>query len=116
MARIKRGKTHLRKRKRILKLAKGYKWGRKSKIRLAKTAVIKAGVYAFRDRRVKKRESRKLWQIQINAATRQHNLSYSRFINQLKKAKIEIDRKILANLAIEEPKIFSQIVKEVSSK
>ncbi len=113
MPRVKRGKTHLRKRKRLYQQAKGYKWGRKKTIRLAKTAVIKAGVYAYRDRRNKKRFNRGLWQITINAAVRPQGLSYSKFINLLKKNKIELDRKVLAELAIKQPKVFEAIVKEI---
>lgn len=114
--RVKRGKAHLKHRKHILKEAKGYKWGRKKKIKLAKTAIRKAGVYAYRDRRRKKREFRQLWQIQINAGCREHNLSYSKFIAALKNKKIELDRKILADLAQNEPKIFQKIVKFTTCK
>ncbi|MDA2936371.1 50S ribosomal protein L20 [Patescibacteria group bacterium AH-259-L05] len=113
MPRVKRGKAHLKKRKRLLKAAKGYRGGRKSKIRLAKTAVTKAGVYAYRDRRRKKREARKLWQIKINAACRENGITYSQFIHKLKNNKIELDRKILADLAENHPQTFSKIVKSV---
>jgi large subunit ribosomal protein L20 len=113
MSRVKRGKTHIKKRRKLLKKAKGYKWGRKKSIKLAKTAVTKAGVHAYRDRRRKKRTNRQLWQVKINAACRQHGLSYSKFIAGLKKAKIEIDRKILADLAENEPKIFEKIIEEI---
>lgn len=113
MPRVKRGKTHLRKRKKLLKEAEGYKWGRKKTIRLAKTAVTKAGAYAYRDRRVKKRDARQLWQTKINAGVREHGLNYSEFINKLKKAEVEIDRKILADLAENNPKVFAAIVKEI---
>lgn len=111
--RVKRGTTHLRRRKRLLKQAKGYKWGRKNIPKLAKVAIIKAGVHAYRDRRRKKREFRRLWNIKINAGVREHGLSYSKFINALKKNKIELDRKVLADLAEHEPKIFAEIVKTV---
>jgi len=111
--RIKRGKTHLRRRKRLLKRAKGYKWGRKNIPKLAKVAVTKAGVHAFRDRRRKKREFRRLWNIKINAGAREHGLSYSRLIDGLKKNKIDLDRKSLADLAENEPKIFSEIIKAI---
>jgi len=111
--RVKRGKTHLKRRKRLLKQTRGYKWGRKKKIKLAKTAVLKAGVHAYRDRRRKKREFRRLWNIKINAGVREHGLSYSQFINKLNKSKIELDRKVLANLAEHEPKAFAEIVKTV---
>ncbi|MDA2922292.1 50S ribosomal protein L20 [Patescibacteria group bacterium AH-259-L07] len=113
MPRVKRGKSHLKKRKRLLKAAKGYRGGRKSKIRLAKTAVTKAGVYAYRDRRRKKREARALWQIKINAACRENGITYSQFIHKLKNNKIELDRKILANLAENYSQTFSEIVKSV---
>jgi len=113
MPRVKRGKAHLQKRKKLLKATKGYHWGRKKKIKLAKPAKLKAGVYAYRDRRTKKRGFRKLWQIKINAACRQEGLSYSKFIDLLKKNKIELDRKVLADLAENHPKVFKAIVKEV---
>ncbi|MFA5107123.1 MAG: 50S ribosomal protein L20 [Patescibacteria group bacterium] len=111
--RIKRGPQHVKRRRNLLKLTKGYRWGRKSKIRLAKVAVLKAGVHAYRDRRKKKRNFRQLWQLRINAAVRPHGLSYSKFIDGLKKNKIELDRKILATLAMEHPKVFEAIVNEV---
>jgi len=82
-------------------------------VRLAKTASLKAGNYAYRDRRTKKRQARRLWQIKLNAAAREHGLSYSKFINQLKKNKIGLDRKILADLAENNPKIFKKIVETV---
>lgn len=108
--RVKRGKAHLKRRKHLLKEARGYKWGRKKKIKLAKVAIWKAGVYAYRDRRRKKREFRQLWQIKINAACREHGLNYSKFINGLKKKNIELDRKILAQLAQNYSEIFKKIV------
>ena len=113
MARVKRGMMHLKRRKNLLKRTKGYRWGRKSKITLAKPAARKAGVYAFAHRRDKKGNFRRLWQIQINAAVREHGLSYSKFIDLLKKHKIELDRKILAQLAREYPAIFNKIVEVV---
>jgi len=111
--RVKRGKAHLKHRKHLLKEAKGYKWGRKNKIKLAKVAIWKAGVYAYRDRRRKKREFRHLWQIQINAACREQGLSYSKFIAGLKKNKIELDRKILSQLAQNYPETFKKIIEFV---
>jgi len=111
--RVKRGKIHLKRRRNLLRRAKGYLWGRKSKPKLAKVAVTKAGVYAYRDRRARKREFRQLWQIRINAAVRQHGLTYSRFISGLKKQKIDLDRKVLSLLAQDHPKIFEAIIKEV---
>jgi large subunit ribosomal protein L20 len=113
MPRVKRGVTHVARRKRLLKRAKGFKWGRKKTIRLAKTAVLKAGVNAFRDRKNKKRDRRGLWQTQISAAVREYDLSYSRFIDLLKKKNIELDRKVLATIAAEYPKVFAAIVTEV---
>lgn len=113
MPRVKRGKTHLKRRKTLLKKTKGYKWGRKSKIKLAKTAVKKAGVYAYRDRRNKKRTNRQLWLVQLNAGVREHGLSYSKFIHLLKAKKIDLDRKILADLANNHPQVFAQLVEKV---
>ncbi|HLC90020.1 MAG TPA: 50S ribosomal protein L20 [Patescibacteria group bacterium] len=113
MPRVKRGKTHVAKRKRLFAQTKGYRWGRKNTIRLAKTALFKAGVHAYRGRKVKKRVNRGLWQIQINAAVRPLGLSYSRFINLLKINKIELDRKVLAGLAQDHPTVFEKIVNEV---
>ena len=102
-----------KRRKKVLKQAKGFKWGRKSKYKLAKDAVKHALTYAYRDRKAKKRDFRRLWQIKINAASRAHGITYSRFIDKLKKANIEIDRKILAYLAEKEPKIFESIVEKI---
>ncbi len=113
MPRVKRGTTHTKKRKKLLSKTKGYKWGRKKKIKEAKTAVLKAGTHAYRDRRKKKRTFRRLWQIKINAAARLNGITYSQFIDKLKKAKIDIDRKILANLAEHNPEIFAKIVAKV---
>ena len=114
MPRVKRGVIHTKNRKNILKRARGFKWGRKKLIKIAKTAVTKADAYAFRDRRAKKRTMRALWQIQLNAAVREHGLSYSRFIDKLKKAKIELDRKVLSELARKEPSVFAKIVEKVN--
>ncbi len=107
--RIKRGFKARRRRNRVLKMAKGYRGGRSKLFRTAVTAVDKALGYAYRDRRVKKRDFRRLWIARINAAVRPHNLSYSRFINGLKKADVALDRKVLAELAITDPKGFAQI-------
>ncbi len=114
MTRIKRGTISLKRRRNVLKQAKGYKWGRKSKERAAKEALLHAYTHAFQDRRKKKRVFRKLWQIKINAAVRGHGLSYSRFIDGLKKAEIALDRKILARLAEKEPEAFEKVVEKVS--
>ena len=117
MVRVKRGTTAHKRRKKIIKQAKGFKWGRKAKYKLAKDALKHAWAHAYKDRKRKKRDFRRLWQIKINAASRQHGLSYSKFINKLKKAKIDIDRKILAHLAEKQPAVFKKIIektKEVS--
>ncbi len=113
MPRVKRGTTHVKKRKKLLKAVKGYKWGRKNLIKLAKTARTKAGAHAFVDRRKKKRTMRSLWQIKISAAVKEQGLSYSRFINALKINNIAIDRKILADLAENNPSAFLAIVNKV---
>jgi len=116
MVRVKKGKAAHKRRKHLLKYAKGFRWGRKSKYKLAKDALRHAWSYAYRDRRTKKREFRRLWQIKINAAVRNLGLTYSKFINLLKKNKIEVDRKILAELALNHPEIFEKIVKQVKKK
>lgn len=113
MTRVKRGTIAHKRRKKIIKQAKGYKWGRKSKYRLAKDALKHAWTHAYRDRKRKKRDFRRLWQIKINAAAGQNGLTYSQFINKLKKANIQLDRKILAYLAEKEPKVFEEIVKKI---
>ncbi len=113
MVRVKRGKIAHKRRKAVLKHTKGFRWGRKSKYKAAKEALLHAWKYAYRDRRTKKRDFRRLWQTQINAACRQHGLSYSKFIHGLKQKKIELDRKILAQLAREKPKIFAKIIETV---
>ena len=113
MARVKRGTTASKKHKKVLKKAKGY-YGARSKIfRVAKQAVIKAAQYAYRDRRQRKREFRRLWVARINAAARLNGLSYSRFIFGLKKANIIMDRKVLADLAIFDEQAFSKIAEQV---
>lgn len=113
MPRVKRGTTHLKKRKKLLKQAKGYKWGRKKRIKLAKEAVTKAGAYAYRDRRNKKRVMRRLWQTQLNAAVRQYGLNYSGFIHILKQKKINLDRKVLSQLAREHPAVFEKFIEKI---
>jgi len=115
MVRVKRGKAARKRRKHLLKYAKGFRWGRKSKYRAAKEALLHAWSHAYRDRRAKKREFRKLWQAQISAACRKLGISYGRFIYGLKENKIELDRKVLANLAKNHPKIFEKIVEKVKS-
>lgn len=113
MPRVKRGTTHVKKRRKLLQAVKGYKWGRKNLIKLAKTARTKAGAHAFVDRRKKKRTMRGLWQIKISSLVRENDLSYSRFINALKKNNVAIDRKILADLAENNPNVFKAIVDKV---
>ena len=115
MVRVKRGTAAHKRRKKIIKQAKGFKWGRKSKYKLAKDALKHAWAHAYKDRKRKKRDFRRLWQIKINAACRQHGLTYSKFINKLKKAKIEIDRKILAHLAEKQPEVFEKIIAKTKS-
>lgn len=113
MPRVKRGTTALKRRKNTLAQAKGYRHGRSSKERQAKDALYHAGVRAFNDRRSKKGDFRKLWQIQINAATRTHGLSYSQFIHAVKGKGIGLNRKMLAELAEYAPETFRKIVDEV---
>lgn len=113
MVRVKRAKIKIKKRRKILKMTKGFKWGRKAKYRAAKEALMHALSCQYRDRKRKKREFRRLWQIKINAAVRVFGLSYSKFMNLLKKNKIELDRKILAELAEKRPGIFKKIVEEI---
>lgn len=108
--RIKRGVAANKRRKNLLKHAKGFKWRRKSHYRAAKEALLHAWTYAYRDRRKKKSDRRKLWQAKINAATRAEGMTYSKFIGGLKKAQIELDRKSLAHLAQSEPRAFKAII------
>ncbi|MDA9636845.1 50S ribosomal protein L20 [SAR86 cluster bacterium] len=110
MSRVKRGVTAKARHKKILKLAKGYRGARSRTFKVAKQAVTKAGQYAYRDRRVKKRTFRKLWIVRINAAARANGLSYSVFMNALKKANIDLDRRVLADMAAEDEKAFADLV------
>lgn len=110
MTRVKRGTTALKRRRNVLRETKGYRWGRKSKERAAKEALLHAYTHAFHDRRKKKNVFRKLWQVKINAGARMHGLSYSKLINLLKEENIIIDRKILAQLAEKEPRVFLKII------
>ena len=114
--RIKRGFKARRRRKKILKLARGYRGGRSKLYRTAADAVDKALMYAYRDRRVRKREFRRLWIARINAAVRLHNLSYSKFMHGLKLAEVNLDRKVLAELAISDPPGFAKIAELASQK
>lgn len=110
MPRVKRGKTAHKRREKVLKAAKGFRWNRKSKERLAREALLHAWSYAFRGRKEKKRQYRGLWNVQINAAVREHGMKYSDFINALKKKNIILNRKTLSELAKEEPEVFKKIV------
>jgi len=112
MTRVKRGVLKRKRKKNVIKQAKGFKWRRKSNYRAAKEALQHAWTYAYRDRRNKKRDFRRLWQIKINAICRENGITYSKFINGLKKNNIVIDRKILAQLALEHPDIFKKIIEE----
>ncbi len=107
--RVKRGVRARRRRNKVLKLAKGYYGGRSRMLRTAKEAVDKGLKYAYRDRRVRKREFRRLWVVRINAAAREQGLSYSRLMNGLKRANIVLDRKVLADLAVVDPQAFAQV-------
>jgi large subunit ribosomal protein L20 len=115
MARVKRGTTASKRRKHVLQDTKGFKWGRKTKYRLAKDALRHAFAYAYRDRKAKKRTMRALWQTQINAAARSQGVSYSRFMGQMKKKNVNLDRKILAVLAEEKPEVFEKLLASVMS-
>lgn len=109
MTRVKRGTVARARRKKVLKAAKGYQGQRSRSFRVAKQAVIKAGQYAYRDRRQRKRQFRALWIVRINAEAREHGLSYSRLIAGLKKADIQMDRKVLADLALHEKDAFGAL-------
>ncbi len=111
MPRVKRGTHRIKRRKNILARTKGMMWGRKSKITLAKTAAVKAGWQAYQGRKLKKRNNRALQNIRINAATRTLGTTYSRFISALKKRNVELDRKVLSELAMRYPKVFEKVVK-----
>ena len=113
MSRVKRGVQAKKRHKKILKLAKGYRGARSRTFKVANQAVLKAGQYAYRDRKVKKRTFRSLWIIRINAAVREHGLSYSVFMNGLKKADIDLDRRVLANMAVEDKEGFAALVSKV---
>ena len=110
MPRVKRGKLHTKKRRRILSQTKGYKGSQRNKIKHARQSLLKAYTYQFRDRKAKKRTMRQLWNIRINAGARSNNTTYSKLIHGLKAANIEIDRKILADLAANNPEVFTKVV------
>ena len=116
MARVKRGVQSKKRHKKILKQAKGYRGARSRTYKVAKQAVMRAGQYAYRDRRVKKRVFRSLWIVRINAAARENGLTYSKLIAGLKKASIDLDRKTLANIAVNDKEAFSKIAEEAKSE
>jgi large subunit ribosomal protein L20 len=116
MPRVKRGVTARARHKKVLALAKGFRGRRKNVYRIAKQAVMKAGQYAYRDRRNRKRVFRRLWIARINAASRSHGVTYSRFMAGIKKAAIEIDRKMLADMAVNDPAAFGSIVEKVKAQ
>jgi len=113
MPRVKRGVGHVKKRRALKKRVKGFGGGRKSLIKQAKTADTRAGMHAYRDRRVKKRNMRRLWQVRINAAVRALDMSYSKFIGALKTKEVGLDRKVLSQIAADQPKVFKKIVEFV---
>ena len=115
MPRVKRGVTARARHKKVLALAKGFRGRRKNVFRIAKQAVMRAGQYAYRDRRTKKRVFRQLWIARINAATRGLGVTYSKFMAGLKKAQIDIDRKVLADMAVNDPAAFGSIVEKVKA-
>ncbi len=112
MPRVKRGLMHAKKRRGLLKRVKGFEGGKKKLIKLAKMADTKAGAHAYRDRRVKKRTMRGLWQVKIGAAVKEMGLSYSKFMGGLKKKEIALDRKVLSQIADQHPSVFAKIVEE----
>ena len=107
-----KGSARTRAKRRLYRRAKGYRGGRKNLLRTVKETLIRAGAYAYRDRRVRKREFRKLWVIRINAAVRERGLRYGEFIHGLKKAGIELDRKALSEMALSDPKAFDSVVEQ----
>ena len=115
MARVKRGVTAKARHKKVLKEAKGYYGARRKIYRVAKQAVTKAGQYAYRDRRQRKRQFRRLWIVRINAAARQFDLNYSRLIDGLNKAEIEVDRKVLADLAVHDIAAFGALAEKAKA-
>lgn len=113
MPRVKRGTTHVKKRRKLHAANKGYKWGRKNLIKVAKTARTKAGAHAYVDRRKKKSNSRALWNIKISAFVKEHGLSYSRFIDAMKKSNIALDRKVLADLSVNNKKVLKAVIDKI---
>ena len=115
MPRVKRGVQAKARHRKVLKAAKGYYGARSRTFKVAKQAVIKAGQYAYRDRRQRKRQFRALWIVRINAAAREHDLSYSRFMNGLSKAGVEVDRKVLADLAVHDQAAFAALAEKAKA-
>ena len=115
MARVKRGVTKTKRHKKVLKQAKGYYGNKSRSFRAANEQLLHSGQYAFRDRRAKKGEFRRLWIQRINAATRQHGMTYSQFMNGMKKAGIELDRKVLSDIAVREPAAFKTLVEKAQA-
>jgi large subunit ribosomal protein L20 len=115
MARVRRGFRARRRRNKVLKLAKGFVGGRSKLYRTARNAVFKALTYSYRDRKVRRRQFRRLWIVRINAAARANGITYSRFINGLKKANIALDRKVLADLALRDPAGFTALVQKIQA-
>jgi large subunit ribosomal protein L20 len=113
MTRVKRGVSHVKRRNNLLEDAKGYRWNRKNLFREAKQAVIKAGKYAYRDRRAKKRTMRALWITRLNIAVRELGLKYSQLIQIMNTKKIAVDRKVLSQMAVEDPKVFTKFIESV---
>jgi large subunit ribosomal protein L20 len=113
MARVKRGTIASKRRKNVIKAAKGYKWRRKSNYRAAKEAVIKAGKYAYRDRKAKKRSFRRLWILRINNALRENGEKYSTFMKKMNDKKVILDRKVLSEMAVENPDIFKKFIDQL---
>ncbi len=115
MTRVKRGVIANKRRKSVLKAAKGFKWGRKSKERMAHEALLHAWSHAYKGRKVKKRQNRRLWQQRVGASAKENGTSYSKLINLLNVKKIELNRKVLSEIADTQPHIFAQIIKHVSA-
>ena len=113
MTRVKRGVSHVKRRKNLLKDAKGYRWNRKNLFREAKQAVIKAGKYAYRDRRAKKRTARALWITRLNIAVRNFGMKYSQLVKNMTDKKIAADRKVLSQMAVENPDVFAKFIEEI---
>jgi large subunit ribosomal protein L20 len=113
MPRVKRGKIAHKRREKILRYTKGFRWGRKSKERAAKEALLHAWTHAFRGRKQKKRDFRRLWNVRVNAAARAEGTTYGRFVAALKRKNVKLDRKILADLALSEPEVFKKVLEFV---